>query len=106
MKVTVLYLDGCPHWQLARARARLAAEALGCRIVIEARPVELAEEAAQLQFTGSPTLLIDGVDPFELRAAFPALGCRLYQTNEGLQGAPSQADLEEVISRRAQSARS
>ena len=102
----MLYLDGCPHWQLAHARAKLAAEALGCRIVIESRRVQPAEEAEKLQFAGSPTLLIDGVDPFELPAGPPALGCRLYQTNEGLQGAPSQADLEEVISGRAHSGRS
>ena len=55
-------------------------------------------EAAQaLGFTGSPTLLIDGRDPFRNPAIPPSLSCRVYQTPDGLAGSPTVAQLVEVL---------
>lgn len=46
---------------------------------------------------GSPTILIDGADPFAVGAAEPSLSCRLYETASGLDGSPSVAQMREVL---------
>ena len=64
MTITILYFDGCPNWELARERVTEAARLAGARDDIELRRVESPEEADQIGFAGSPTILIDGADPF------------------------------------------
>ncbi len=100
MELTVLYVEGCPNRQLAESRAQLAAEKLGAAVEIRSVLVSSLEDAERLGFGGSPTLLIDGADPFDRRSP-GGLSCRLYRTDEGLEGAPSQSDLEKLISRRS-----
>lgn len=56
-----------------------------------------ADQATAAGMTGSPTLLIDGRDPFESGQA-PSLSCRLYPTDTGrLDGAPSVAALRAAL---------
>ncbi|MGW2705338.1 hypothetical protein [Streptomyces sp. NPDC001340] len=48
--------------------------------------------------TESPTVLIDGVDPFAVPGAPASLSCRLYLEPEGrIEGAPSLADLGRAL---------
>jgi hypothetical protein len=49
------------------------------------------EHAEQLRFTGSPTIRIDGVDPFAEPASLPRLACRVHRTATGLSGTPDLA---------------
>jgi hypothetical protein len=51
--------------------------------------VETAEDAERLRFIGSPTILVDGRDPFAGVAAPFGLTCRVYRTPEGLAGSPT-----------------
>lgn len=44
-------------------------------------------------FAGSPTLLINAVDPFPATAPTTRLGCRYYLTETGLDAAPSVEQL-------------
>lgn len=97
MELTVLYVEGCPNRQLAESRARLATEKLNAAVEIRSVLVSSVEEAERLGFGGSPTILIDGADPFDAQSP-GGLTCRLYPTDEGLEGAPSQSDLEKLIS--------
>ena len=47
---------------------------------------------------GSPTLLINGADPFASRGEPPSLSCRLYRDAEGRLGpAPSVAALRQAL---------
>ena len=47
---------------------------------------------------GSPTLLIDGVDPFAELGQPPGMSCRLYRDDEGrTSGAPSVGQLRHAI---------
>jgi hypothetical protein len=46
-------------------------------------------------FVGSPTILINGVDPFGVAGQSPAYACRVYATPAGLSGVPP---LDDVIS--------
>jgi hypothetical protein len=47
---------------------------------------------------GSPTLLVNGQDPFAEPGMVPAVACRLYRGEDGrLDGAPTQAALHQVL---------
>lgn len=99
MNLELLYFDGCPNWPVARDRL---AEALALRdrtdAEIKYRMVETYEEAVTSGFIGSPTILIDGRDPFAEPGAQPSLSCRIYRTPEGLSGSPTVAQLVEALS--------
>ena len=58
--------------------------------VVHRREIASEREAAQAGMHGSPTLLIDGVDPFSAPGQPPSLSCRLYRDATGqAEGAPS-----------------
>jgi hypothetical protein len=103
MEVVVLYVEGCPNRGLAESRVQIAAERLGLKVEVSSRQVDSAAQATALGFRGSPTLVVDGVDPFPGQQDLASLVCRLYRTKAGLEGAPSVSDLEEVLSRRERS---
>lgn len=93
-EVTFQYFDGCPNWQTTRERLE---EAIGgLRVTVLMQLVETPEEAACVGFRGSPTVLIEGVDPFDDPDA-PAAGtlaCRVYRTEDG---SPSVEQLRDAI---------
>jgi len=59
--------------------------------------VETDEVAERLQFVGSPTVLIDGRDPFAGAEGTFGLACRVYQTPDGLAGSPTLEQLREAL---------
>jgi len=99
MEIMLLYVADCPNLALARERVREAATKVGLVVRVEERLVSDSAEAAELGFTGSPTILIDGTDPFATVDTKPSVACRLYATGEGVQGAPSVNDLVRVLRR-------
>jgi hypothetical protein len=94
--VQVLYVEGCPSWRLAVERVQAAVQAMGLRDAeVDAVRVESAGAAAERGFAGSPTILAGGRDLFPGASPVPALSCRIYETAEGPQGAPTVgADIE------------
>ncbi len=101
MEITLLHVADCPNLTVARTRAVEAAKLAGVETVVIERLVHDSSEAAALGFIGSPTILVDGSDPFPTADSTPSLACRLYATGDGIQGAPSVDDLVEVLSSRA-----
>jgi hypothetical protein len=102
MRIVLQYFEGCPNWKLTEQRLREALVQSG----LEAEPlkqlVESHEQAQRLGFRGSPTILIDGLDPFAEEAPEVGLSCRVYRTEQGLQGSPTTAQLRAaVLGRRA-----
>jgi hypothetical protein len=93
--VTLLYFDGCPNWTTADVRLRALGNELG--ITIERQKVETPEEAEAIGFRGSPTILVDGRDPFAQGDEPVGLSCRIYQTPEGPAGAPTTEQLMAVL---------
>ena len=87
MEVQLLYFDGCPNWQETDHRLREAIAALGLDVSPVHVSVTTPEEAERWRFRGSPTVLVDGVDPFADEAAPVGLSCRVFQTPDGLRGA-------------------
>ncbi|MFC3688875.1 DF family (seleno)protein [Aquipuribacter hungaricus] len=94
MTVTLLYFDGCPNWQEAEDRLHEAMRRAGRPVSdLRAERVITPEDAQRLRFRGSPTILVDGEDPFADAAAPVGLACRLFQTPDGLLGAPTVEQL-------------
>ncbi|MGW6908887.1 organomercurial lyase [Streptomyces sp. NPDC054940] len=97
MRIALLTVPDCPNAPLARERID---EALDGRAA-EVEAVEVTDEtqAAVLGMTGSPTVLIDGADPFAVPGgAAASVSCRLYRSRDGrTEGAPSVADLRRVL---------
>ena len=93
MDVTLLYFDDCPNWHTADDRVRAALAMVGVEATILYQVVETQRDAEHLGFNGSPTVLIDGVDPFADPGAVAGLACRVYRTQDGLAGAPSVEEL-------------
>lgn len=99
MRVGLRYFDGCPNWQLLDARLREAFDQLGEHPPVTHELVDTPDDAARLEFRGSPTLLVDGEDPFADQAGSVGLSCRIYLTESGPQGAPSLEQLVMALTR-------
>lgn len=97
MEVQLLYFDGCPNWLETDQRLREAIAALGLGVCPVHINVTTPEEADRLRFRGSPTVLVNDVDPFADESAPVGLSCRVFQTPDGLRGAPTVAQLVEVL---------
>lgn len=99
MRAELLYFDGCPNWRLADQRLRDALTQAGRDDVrVEYRCVTTPEQAQESGFRGSPTVLVDGRDPFADPDAPVGLSCRVFRTEAGLAGAPTVEQLVRVLS--------
>jgi hypothetical protein len=61
--------------------------------------IDSPEAAERARFRGSPTILIDGRDPFGSEDEQFGLSCRVYETEDGPQGAPTEAQLRKLLER-------
>jgi hypothetical protein len=97
MDLVLLTVPGCPNAaafeeRLAAALAGHPAAAVRRRVVVDER------EAAEAGMHGSPTLLIDGSDPFAAPGQPPSLSCRLYRDASGRTGpVPSVEELRRAL---------
>ena len=99
MKVEVFYFSGCPNHQptVDRVRQALSDNQIPAQIV----EVEVKDDttARAVQFPGSPTVRINGVD---IEAAMPgvkegALCCRTYLENGKRSGVPSEGLIRRAL---------
>ena len=102
-RLEILYFEGCPNHEPARALVeRLATE---LRIEPEIRLVEVAdpEAAVALRFLGSPTVRVDGVDvePGAQERRDFALSCRLYRSERGVAEQPQESWVREALTEAA-----
>jgi len=97
MDVALLYFDACPNWQETDQRLREALAAAGLDVTPTYIKVTSPEGAERLSFRGSPTVLVDGVDPFADASAPVGLSCRVFRTPDGLCGAPTVDQLVAVL---------
>ena len=63
--------------------------------------VETPEEADKYRFAGSPSILLNGRDPFAAPPSAVGLTCRVYSTPDGAAGAPTVEQLVAAIRRAA-----
>ena len=99
--VEVRYVEGCTNLTVTRQRLALALVAVGrSGTDVRLRLVRTAEEAQELGFIGSPTVLIDGTDPFARTDAAAGLSCRLYRAGAATSGSPSVEQLTAALTAR------
>jgi MarR-like DNA-binding transcriptional regulator SgrR of sgrS sRNA len=99
MEITVLYYEECMSLEEALQRLRQAMAEEGVEAPINTVRVETWEQAEQLRFIGSPTILVDGRDiqPPPLDAYY-ALTCRAYHLEDGrVSPLPSLALLRQAL---------
>jgi len=84
----------CPNESVALSVLRLALDRVGLA-ALSVRTIVIAgqEQALERGFVGSPTILINGVDPFRVACQSPAYACRVYATPAGLSGVPPLGDV-------------
>jgi hypothetical protein len=97
MDLTVLAVPDCPNVMLLEERLAQVLE--GRRDVTVSRQVIADEdEAASRGMHGSPTILVDGIDPFAEPGQPASVSCRLYRDGGGqVDGAPSVSQLRQTI---------
>jgi len=100
MKLVVLHVNDCPNLRLMLDRLAEATD-----LPVETREVTTESEAATLGMNGSPTLLINGIDPFaSVDQCTSGVSCRLYRGQEGRNvAAPSVDQLRDVLAEAKQS---
>ncbi len=89
MQITLQHFNDCPNWLTTIERVERAVEATGVPAHVRVELVATPEMAEAIAFHGSPTILLDGVDPFADPGAPVGLSCRIYQTPEGPAGSPT-----------------
>lgn len=98
MKVDVVHIDDCPNWVTAGDRVRAALDALGMvDVPVGYVLLRTPEEASEVVFAGSPTILLDGQDAFPSGGSTTDLACRVYMTDTGLAGLPTVSQIEHAI---------
>ena len=100
--VELLWWQGCPSTERALSDLRAAlAEAGLDPAAVDVREVADDAAAERERFPGSPTIRIDGVDPFDGDEAV-GLSCRIYRLADGrVSPTPDPARLREAIGRAA-----
>ena len=90
--VEVLYFEGCPNHEAARELVERVATDVGVEIDLRLTEVTSPEEAERLRFLGSPSVRVNGhdVEPGSSDIETYVLACRIYRTNAGLRGTPSE----------------
>jgi glutaredoxin len=99
MHIELLVVPDCPHEAAAAELITTAVADTGVRATITHTIIASEDRARQRGFVGSPTILLNGSDPFAPPGAPIALACRLYSTPDGLHGVPGLRDLRQALKR-------
>ena len=97
MEITLQYFDGCPNWQVTDRRLKTIVDEHALDATVSYQLIDTPDAAAEYGFRGSPTVLIDGVDPFADPDAPVGLACRVYVTEDGLAGSPTVEQLRPFV---------
>ncbi|MDM4719176.1 hypothetical protein QTQ03_06030 [Micromonospora sp. WMMA1363] len=98
MDVQLLVVADCPNEGPAAEVLRRALDDVGLTTVeFTTRIIEDQDEAEQIGFTGSPSVFIDGRDPFTEPDQRPALACRLYRDDTASSGVPPPEGLRQAL---------
>ena len=100
MDITLQYFSDCPNWKTTDAHLTALVTKHGVDAAVQHQLIETHETAVELGFRGSPTVLVDGVDPFADPNAPVGLTCRIYPTGDGAAGSPTLDQLQEAIAAR------
>jgi hypothetical protein len=96
----VLVVLDCPHSAAAQDLLRsVLLDAGWPATAIRVTVIASQREAEQRGFVGSPTILINGVDPFAEPGRTAALACRIYPGPHGPSGLPPADQLRAALTK-------
>jgi len=101
MRIELLVVPDCPHEDAAAELIATAVADTGVQAQVTRTVIISQDQARRRAFVGSPTILLNGCDPFADPAAVTAMACRLYSTPEGMRGVPALRDLRQALKRAA-----
>ncbi len=102
MDVELLVVPDCANQRAAAALIRTALDDIGLPgATVRTTVIATQWEADQRGFTGSPTILLNGRDPFAPPGRPPALACRIYRGPGGPSPLPALPDLRRALRRAA-----
>jgi hypothetical protein len=82
VRVSFLYYEECPSYDLALERLREVMAKQGISNEVEVVKVETEEQARKLRFVGSPTIHVNGQDIDPPNDPRYALTCRVYRLKD------------------------
>ena len=97
MEVVIQYVEGCPHFEQTYQMVSSILETNQLQGVLRTTLVSSVAQADELGFVGSPTVLIDGADPFSVASARIGLACHLYGSGADRSGVPPVDQLEAAL---------
>ncbi len=98
MKIEILWFSDCPNYQNAAELLREILREENIAAAVEMVPVVDDADARAQKFLGSPTIRLNGVDPFALPTqTHYALQCRVYFTPDGLRGMPTKEMIRDAV---------
>ncbi len=102
MKIQFLYFEDCPSHEQCLARLKKVLEEESVNQEIEIIEVLSEKQAGELNFIGSPTILVNGrdIDPEVPAGQSSALACRVYRLPEGrFSPLPSESMIRKALHR-------
>lgn len=101
VQIDVLVVPDCPNQADAETRVHTALAVVGITSAsVHTRLVLDLAQAEALGMQGSPTILIDGRDPFVVDGSPASISCRLFRSATEVSGCPTVDELVEAISAR------
>jgi len=97
VEIDILGVPDCPNVAVVRARLSEVLGYVGVEATVRETVIETPAAAEQAGMRGSPTILVDGRDPFDGEGETGSLSCRLYTEAGQISGAPTVAQLAEAI---------
>lgn len=96
-EIEILYVPDCPNLDRARSRLHRVLQAVDIASPVRETEVSTSDAAERLGMHGSPTILINGRDPFAGVDDAASVSCRLYDDGGRRDGAPSIEQLTAAL---------
>ncbi len=97
MHLTVLAVPGCPHVKLLEQHMMQALEGRH-DVTVSYRQITDLDQAVRWGMNGSPTVLIDGIDPFAGPGQDASVSCRLFRDDHSRSAsAPSVRQFRQAV---------
>ncbi|UQX89217.1 thioredoxin family protein [Jatrophihabitans telluris] len=103
MNIELLVVPDCPNESAAIDLINTAVADTAVTATVTTTVISTFEVAVSRGFVGSPTILINGHDPFAQGGSGVGLACRVYPTPTGSAGLPPLRDLRQALKREAAS---
>lgn len=97
MDIELLFIAECPSWRACHKQLRHALIDLDLEDNVKLSLVASKNDDVFERFQGSPTILVNGRDLFEIDDFDGDLACRVYETRDGLRGYPTVQEITERL---------